>query len=217
MRYDKTISVLFLISIVILISIEILPQENSGDSNIDKTVKAFIEKSNRQWHDLNVPEADTKTLYDIVLKNKYTKALEIGTSTGRSGIWIAWALSKTGGRLITIEIDEKRYKKALENFRKAGLSDYIDARLADAHDLVKELQGPFDFIFCDADKEWYKNYFKELFPKLRKGGCFAAHNISGNSWGMDGTVEYYNYIKSLKTIETTLYTNGAGLSVSYKK
>src|SRR4030042_1127849 len=50
-----------------------------------------------------------------------------------------------------------------------------DARLSDAHDLVKKLKGPFDLIFSDADKEWYKNYFIELSPKLVVGGCFTAH------------------------------------------
>ncbi len=65
--------------------------------------------------------------------------------------------TETGGKLITIEIDESRYRKAVDNFRKSGLSEYIDARLANAHALVPRLQGPFDFVFSDADKEWYKN------------------------------------------------------------
>jgi len=105
--------------------------------------------------------------------------VEIGTSTGHSSIWIAWALSKTGGKLITIEIDERRYREALANFKEAGLSEYIDARLADAHQLVKELPGPFDFVFIDADKDWYTNYAKALIPKLEPGGCLTAHNVRG--------------------------------------
>ena len=105
-------------------------------------------------------------------KNNYKKAVEVGTSTGHSAIWIAWALSKTGGRLVTIEIDEDRYKQALANFNEAGLSEFIDDRLADAHDLVEKLQGSFDFVFIDADKEWFKNYFTVLAPKLEIGGCF---------------------------------------------
>jgi predicted O-methyltransferase YrrM len=92
---------------------------------------------------------------------------------------IAWALNKTGGKLITNEIHEGRHKKALANFKEAGLSEYIDARLADAHELVNKLEGPFDFVFSDADKEWYKNYFIALEPKLEVGGCFTAHNVSG--------------------------------------
>ena len=126
---------------------------------------------------MNVPSVDGQLLYNLIIKGQLQNALEIGTSTGHSGIWIAWALSKTGGKLITIDIDEGRHKIAVENFKQAGLSEYIDARLADAHALVKELKGPFDFVFSDADKDWYKNYFIDIDPKLKVGGCFTAHNI----------------------------------------
>ena len=136
-----------------------------------------------------MPYSDGKLLYDIIVKNKYKRAVEIGTSTGHSGIWIAWALSKTGGKLITLEIDKGRRGEALANFEKAGLSQYIDSRLGDAHELVSKLQGDFDFVFSDADKDWYLNYFKALDPKLIVGGCFTSHNI-----GMQGAREFFEYI-----------------------
>jgi predicted O-methyltransferase YrrM len=130
-------------------------------------------------------------------------------------------MSKTGGKLITIEIDEERYKTALENFKEVGLSEYIDARLADAHKLVKELKGPFDFVFSDADKEWYKNYFIDLDPKLKVGGCFTAHNISdrGRSGygGYGGQGVYLEYVRSLRNYETTVNSDGGGVSISYKR
>ena len=187
---------------------------------LDEKVKKFLSDHEGEWHALNVPTVDGQTLHDLIIKGNYKSALEIGTSTGLSGIWIAWALSKTGGKLITIEIDENRYKTALENFRDAGLSEYIDARLADAHKLVKELKGPFDFVFSDADKDWYKNYFVDVDPKLKVGGCFTAHNISpersGSGEFKTGQEVFYEYIKSLKNYTTTLNSKGAGLSVSYK-
>ena len=127
-------------------------QEPESNIDLDQKVKRFLKSHAYQWYDMNVPEEDGRLLFDIIIENKYKSALEIGTSTGHSTIWIAWALSKTGGRLITIEINERRYREALKNFEAAGLSDYIDARLADAHELVSELKGPFDFVFCDADK-----------------------------------------------------------------
>jgi predicted O-methyltransferase YrrM len=144
--------------------------------------------------------------------------VEIGTSTGHSAIWIAWALSKTGGKLITIEIDEGRHRQALANFKEAGLSDYIDARLADAHRLVKELSGPFDFVFIDADKDWYTNYAKALIPKLEPAGCMTAHNVEEGRFGMRGTREYYEYMKSLPEFATSIHPKSrAGVSISYKK
>jgi predicted O-methyltransferase YrrM len=189
-------------------------QSNRPQQSIDERVSSFLERHRGQWHDLNVPYQDGKTLHDIILKHGYTSALEIGTSTGHSTIWIAWALSKTGGKLITIEIDPERHAEALKNIEEAGLSDFVDARLADAHQLVKELPGPFDFVFSDADKNWYLQYFKDLDPKIIAGGCFTAHNVLN---GFSGTEEFLSYIKGLKNYKTSIdHGSSSGISVSFK-
>jgi len=196
-------------------------QQNIENSLVDKQVKKYLDDHVGSWYDMNIPVSDGKVLYDIIVRKNYKSALEIGTSTGHSAIWIAWALSKTGGRLITIEIDKTRYLEALKNFKEAGLSEYIDARLADAHQLVPQLDGPFDFVFSDADKNWYTNYFMAVSPKLQTGGCFVAHNVQGTrgySYGSDrGAAGFYTYIKGLSNYETTIINSGGGLSVSYKK
>lgn len=191
---------------------------------IDEKVTAFLERMSGRWRDLNVPEADGKILHELILRNKYRKGLEVGTSTGHSAIWIAWALSKTGGKLITIEIDERRHREAVSHFKEAGLSQYIDARLADAHRLVHVLPGLFDFVFIDADKGWYTNYAKALIPKLESGGCITAHNVEEpmpGEWGryrLRGTGEYYQYMKSLPEFETRIHPQSrAGVAVSCKK
>ena len=208
-----------LFGLLLLISLAPVLMAGQTGPDLDRKVQAFLAAHAGRWHDLNVPEADGKVLYDLVLKNKYTRALEIGTSTGHSGIWIAWALSKTGGQLITIELDKGRHAEAVANFREAGLDGIIDARLADAHDLVPALKGPFDFVFCDADKDWYKNYFVAVLPKLIVGGCFAAHNVSprmkGGRWG---AASFVDYVLSLPSLETTFPPGSpAGMSVSYKR
>ena len=184
---------------------------------LDERVTKFLERNRFGWRDMNVPDADGRALHDIVLQNKYKRALEIGTSTGHSGIWTAWALAKTGGRLVTIDIDEGRHREALANFKEAGLDRYIDARLADAHDLVPRLEGPFDFVFIDADKEWYVNYVKAVIPKVPVGGCIAAHNVSAGrgARGRGQGAEYYAYVTSLPFLETTVI-NGQ-LAISYKR
>ena len=190
-------------------------QAPSEDAGLDSRVKSFLDGNAYGWYDMNVPATDGKLLHDLIVDNGYTRALEIGTSTGHSSIWIAWALSKTGGKLITIELDESRHRQALENFEQAGLSSYIDARLGDAHQLVKELEGPFDFVFSDADKGWYKNYFIDVDPQLVVNGCFTAHNVTGA--GRWGTGDFYSYVQSLPNYETTLNRSGGGLSISFKR
>jgi caffeoyl-CoA O-methyltransferase len=190
-------------------------QSHQTSQELDAKVEKFLNENRGRWYNSNVPYEDGKLLFNLILKNNYTRALEIGTSTGHSAIWMAWALSKTGGKLITIEINEGRYKRALKNFKKAGIEDVIDARLADAHQLVKELKGPFDFIFSDADKEWYTQYFKDLEPKLVVSGCFTAHNVTD---GFGGTKEFLDYVRGLPNYQTTIdHSSSSGISISYKK
>lgn len=205
----------FLVCIILIISIcSSSFSQAKNQAALDAKVQAFLEENKSRWRDLNVPYEDGQVLHDLIVKHNYKSALEIGTSTGHSTIWIAWALSKTGGKLITIEIDEQRYKKALENLKAVGLSEYVDARLANAHDLVKELKGPFDFVFSDADKDWYTQYFKDLDSKMSVGGCFTAHNVKNN---FSGIKEFMDYVREHKNYETTIVGSREGISLSYKK
>jgi predicted O-methyltransferase YrrM len=184
--------------------------------SFDDRVTQFLDEHKNDWRDKNISGAEGRVLYDLILKNKYRRALEIGTSTGHSGIWLAWALSKTKGKLVTVEIDEQRLVRASNNFRETGLADFISTRLGDGHDLVNELEGPYDFIFCDADKVWYKNYLVATLPKLRVGGCFTAHNVLDQR--MEGITEFLEYLESLDYMETAINDSSeSGISVSYKR
>lgn len=193
-------------------------QGDAGSESLDERVRSFLEEHETSWRDMNIPARDGKFLHDLILRSGFTSALEIGTSTGHSAIWIAWALSKTGGRLITIEIDEERYQEALRHFREAGLSEFIDARLADAHALVRTLPGPFDFVFCDADKEWNRQYFIDVAPKMTIGGCYTTHNVSGRQGRYRGWVkDYVDYLRSRQDFETRIDAKeSTGISISCK-
>ena len=186
-------------------------------AELDRTVQAFLDQRRGTWRDLNVPDADGRVLHDLILKHRFTRALEIGTSTGHSGVWIAWALAKTGGRLITVEIDPARHKTALANFKAAGLASYIDARLGDAHEIVPALQGPFDFVFSDADKDWYKNYFVAVWPKVVPSGCVTAHNVTGRTAGR-GISEFLAHLETVADGDTTIdKSSPEGISITCKR
>ncbi|MEN8228643.1 MAG: class I SAM-dependent methyltransferase [Bacteroidota bacterium] len=190
--------------------------QQNNQVTIDKKVKAFLGKQSGQWYDMNVPASDGKLLFDLILENKYQHALEIGTSTGHSAIWMAWALSKTGGKLITLEIDETRYREALQNFKEAGVDHIIDARLANAHEMVPQLKGPFDFVFSDADKSWYQRYFLAVDPKLILNGCYTTHNVSDRP-GVRWNIDYLEFLLDLDHYETTVNNKGGGMAISFKK
>jgi len=188
------------------------PAENAG---LDTRVSRFLTGARDSWSDWNVPYEDGKILYGLVLKGGFKRVLEIGTSTGHSTIWLAWAVSKTGGTVTTVEVDKGRFEKARANFENAGVAPYIDARLADAHDLVPTLEGPFDFVFCDADKDWYLDYFKELQRKIQPSGCFTAHNVL---WSNNTDIKrFLDYVRQTPGFRTTIVRgSGEGISISCK-
>lgn len=205
-------------SVAILGAPTLLARQATTQAALDARVKAFLAERTGTWRDLNVPDVDGQTLHDLIVTHKYTRALEIGTSTGHSGIWIAWALSKTGGKLVTVELDEGRHTEAKANFEKAGLARYVDARLGDAHAIVPALEGPFDFVFSDADKDWYPNYFRAVFPKLVKGGVFTTHNVSeAGRRGAMGSREYLAVLRATPGAETTVDERGGGLAITFKR
>ena len=184
------------------------------DTPLDRKVRRFLESRRGTWRDMNVPWQDGQLLHDLVVKHRFKRALEIGTSTGHSAIWIAWGLAKTGGKLVTLEIDPARHAEAVKNFEEAGVAPFVDARLGDAHLLVKQLEGPFDFAFSDADKDWYTQYFKDVDPKFEVGGCFTAHNVRRRG---GGAAEFLDYVKTLPNYVTTVEGSSEGVSISCKR
>lgn len=161
-----------------LAALEAAAQALRATPELDRQVSAFLDAQQGRWDYLNVPYQDGKVLHDLALRLGAKRILEIGTSTGHSTIWLAWAAAKTGGKVTTIEIDRGRHERALANFKRAGVAEFVDARLGDAHELVKTLPGPWDFVFQDADKAWYLQYFLDLDPKMAPGGCYTAHNVA---------------------------------------
>lgn len=190
-----------------------------ADGALNARVERFLDEHRRQWRDLNVPYEDGRILHDLIVENGYTHAVEIGTSTGHSTIWIAWALSKTGGTLVSFEIDARRYAEAQRNVAAAGLSDYVELVLGDAHQLVLALEGRYDFVFSDADKDWYVNYFDALYPKLTPNACFTAHNVEESLFRRGGwQAEYLRHVRSVDDMETFLHPDARnGIAVTCKR
>ena len=203
-----------------LIALTGFADKASADEVLDARVQKFLDEHARDWRDMNVPYQDGMILHDIIVDRGFTRAFEIGTSTGHSTIWIAWALSKTGGTLATVEIDERRYETARENIAVAGLTDYVEFILGDAHEIVPALEGTYDFVFSDADKGWYINYFDDMYPKLTDNACFIAHNVgesrfqSARSW----EAEYLEHVRKAPDMLTMVHPNARnGIAMTCKE
>lgn len=102
--------------------------------------------------------------------------LEIGTLGGYSTIWLARALP-AGGRLISLEYEPRHAEVARRNLARAGLADRVQVKVGAAAETLPTLQGPFDFVFVDADKANYPVYFREALRLSRPGGVIVADNV----------------------------------------
>lgn len=129
----------------------------------------------------------------MVDMNKSQNILEVGTAIGYSGILMARAAQKYGGKLTTIEIDEERYREANINFEKAGLKN-VKTILGDAGEEIKKLDEEFDFVFIDASKGHYREFFDDSYKLLKKNGIIFIDNIMFRGY------LYKEYPKRFKTI-----------------
>jgi predicted O-methyltransferase YrrM len=140
----------------------------------------------------------------------------MGTSHGFSAIWIGLALEETGGQLITIEIDKERHNLARQHIIEAGLSHRVTLVRGDGHVEVTKLEGPFDFVFLDADKEGQLDYFSKLYPKkLVPGGILAVHNAIQQADSMKDYLDMIRKHPGFDTI-TLSVTMDDGFCLSYR-
>ena len=187
-----------------------------ADSSSEKKILEVLDDldKNQRAGMMNVPVDDGRLLRLLTETLGAKNVVEIGTSNGYSGIWFCLALRKTGGKLITHEIDHDRAQLARANFKRAGVADLVTLVEGDAHDEISKLTEPIDVLFLDAEKQGYLDYLEQLLPLVRPGGLILAHNM--NPRQADSS-----YIKAITTnakLETLLInTSSAGISVTLKK
>lgn len=158
----------------------------------------------------NVPAADGRMLRLLAEAANAKHVVEIGTSTGLSGLWFCIALEKTGGKLTTFEYDGGRAATARKHFKEAGVDKIATIIEGDAHGTVARLKEPIDIVFIDADKEGYVDYLNKLLPLVRAGGLILAHNVNM-------VPDYVKAVTSSADLETAFYMQGGGLAVTLKK
>jgi caffeoyl-CoA O-methyltransferase len=184
----------------------------SGSSQVDTVLRAIRTADKGQ---LAVSEEDGRFLRLLVTSKGTQRALEIGTASGYSAIWIGLGLRDTGGRLVTIEYDKARAAEAVQNIKTAGLSDVVQVVTGDALKEIPKQAGPFDFAFVDAWKRDYRRYFDLVFPKLDRGALFLAHNVVNKR---DEMGDFLTTIQRHPDLLTTIVSpSGEGMSVSLRR
>jgi caffeoyl-CoA O-methyltransferase len=189
------------------------PMVKHDPARLERLLDEMDAKGYQFW---SVPRKDGEFLHLLVKATRAMNALELGTSHGFSAIWIGLGLEETGGRLTTIEIDKKRYDLARKHVSEAGLSNRVTCIRGDAHVEVAKLEGPFDFVFMDADKEGQMDYFKKLFPKkLVPGGILLVHNAIQQANSMK---DYLDMVRRHPDFDTVILsvTMDDGFCLSYR-
>jgi caffeoyl-CoA O-methyltransferase len=180
----------------------------------EKRILTAIEQARQGERYANVSTADGRLLRQLAESIGAKRIVELGTSTGESGLWFSMALRKTGGKLYTHDIDPGRISVARENFKKGGVEDLIIITEGDAHKTAITNTDPIDLLFIDAEKEGYDAYLKELLPYVRPGGLVVAHNMRRPA----PNPRYVEAITTNPDLDTSfVLMDGAGIGITLKK
>jgi caffeoyl-CoA O-methyltransferase len=201
-----------LIPFVLLLTAAPAAAQNPVPRSAEAVLKAIRKADAGQ---LAVSEEDGRFLRMLVVASGVRSALEIGSASGYSAIWIGLGLRETGGRLVTIEYDTARAREASDNIRRAGLADVVQAVSGDAFAEIPKQSGAFDFVFLDAWKRDYQKFFLLVFPRMKKGGLFLAHNVVNKR---DEMGDFLSTIDRHPDLVTSIVSpSHEGMSVSVKR
>jgi caffeoyl-CoA O-methyltransferase len=156
----------------------------------------------------------------LVRLSEARNVLEIGTFTGYSSISMALNLPE-GGRIVSIDVDEKTTAVARRYAEEAGVADRIDYRVGPALEELERLEGPWDFVFIDADKENYVGYYENVLPRLSERGFIVADNVlwSGRVLDEDGddsteAIKRFNdHVAADERVESLMLTVRDGMTL----
>ena len=189
--------------------------------------QSILEKSRK----IDVPSDDrmlaitkeTGELLNMILRLKNAKnMLEVGTSTGYSTIWCAESISEQSGKIITIEQNPNKIKRAKENFQKAGVTDTINIKEGLAMQILLELNLEekykefFDFVLIDADKENVIEYFDLIFPMVSVGGVIVTDNMLYPEKYREDMKKFSEYLKNNPKLRTITSPIGNGEEITIK-
>jgi len=173
---------------------------------------------------LNCISKNIGTFYNILLKSiNAKKILEIGMSVGYSGLWFADAIMSNtqDGQIVTIDREQFKIDSATRNFEEAGVSSLIKIREGEARKILHEIkeefgENYFDFIFIDADKESYIEYFDLCLPLVRKGGIIGADNILFPERFNKMMADYLSHVRNNPNVQSVTVPIDNGEEVTIK-
>jgi len=183
----------------------------SADQDIDRLLAELYEQGQREGGMWNIgPEGGALLAWLVGLLGA-RRVLEVGTSNGYSAIWLARALRRTGGALVTLEVEPRKVALAKENLRRAGLEREVSIVEGPALASLPVLTGPFQLVFIDADKPQYAAYLSEVRRLVGPGSVIVADNVQTHP---EETAPYRDAVLADDGLESIELGIAGGLLVS---
>ncbi len=155
-------------------------------------------------------EPETAELLGVLIRAMGARrVLEIGTSNGYSTIWLADAVEATGGRVVSLEIEPARTALAAEHLAGAGVGDVVELRTQDAGDALARFDdASWDFVFLDAERPAYVDYWPALVRVLARPGLLAVDNVVSHA---DQVAEFRALVEADERVVSSVVPIGAGV------
>lgn len=183
--------------------------------DLEPARRAFVEQF--PLIGLNSAPGDAAMLRILVQATGAKRGVEVGTATGYGAILMGLGFERTGGHLITVDIDPKMVAATRANLKQVGLENVVTVIEGDALEVLPQLEGEFDFVYLDAVKSDYLKYFRALEPKLVPGAVIVADNVIRSARAMADFIEAVN--GSPDYLSTTIRADDSkrdGMMVIYK-
>src|SRR5688572_15414593 len=142
--------------------------------------------------------------------------LELGTSYGYSTIWLADAARATGGKVVSLELSQRKVDHAQAQLARAGLADFVEFRIGSALDTLPRLAGPFDLVLLDLWKDLYVPCLELFHPKLSPGALVAADNMLFPLNTLPAARAYQAHVRTKPDLDSVLLPIGSGVELTRK-
>lgn len=182
--------------------------------NVISSLEMQAEKERLQTGESSLPDPDAAKLVSILaVSNKAKTIVEVGSGLGYTTLWLAYAASLTGGRVVACELDPARAAEARANLEKGGLAERVEILTGDAREVFRHRDEPVDFLFINGQNSQYETYFDVVYKQMSVGATIVAGGVVTDE---DALADYVTYVQNHPSLESMTVPVGDGLEVSVK-
>lgn len=154
-----------------------------------------------------------KFLSILAISNKAKTIVEVGSGVGYSTLWLAYAASIAGGKVITCEIDPAKAEETRTNLTKANVTNYVEILVGDAREVLRQRSEPVDLLFIDGEFGQYETYFDVVYKRMNVGSMVVADKIVAHE---NDLADYTTYVQNHPNLESVTVPLGQGLEITVK-